>query len=64
MVDKYYIPIMQRGSAIAVTQKSAKARLTMNSFPDLLTPFTTAETKIMRVFPQVPTSRAVAMVTM
>lgn len=58
-----YIPTIQRGSAMAVTHKSAMAKFRMNSFPDLFIPLITAETRRIRAFPHVPTRRAIPMMT-
>lgn len=58
-----YTPTIQRGSAMAVTHKSAMAKFRMNSFPDLFIPLITAETRRIRAFPHVPTRRAIPMMT-
>lgn len=58
------IPIIHRGSAMAVTQMSAMAKLIINSFPDLFIPFITVETRRINVFPQVPIRIAIPIIAM
>lgn len=59
-----YTPKMQRGSAMAVTHKSAMAKFTINSFPDLLILLITVNIMIIKTFPIVPTRSAIPTMTM